>query len=173
MVVVSCCACGGSSVLRCAAPSSSVLIWTTRGCCRFLCVAQGLLTDALDGFGMLKAGLGYSKKAALCCSELLWADLNALAPACASFGSSRNYPGALLEPSRASLGPVLDRLGSILAYFGPVFGHLGSILGDLILVLDLSWAILGLSWTILGLSWAILALSWACLEPSWRPFGPS
>ena len=113
--------------------------------------------------------LGYSKKADLCCSELLWAVLNALALACASFGSSRNYPGALWEPSRASLGPVLDYLGSILGYFGPVFGHLGSILGDLSLVLDLSWAILGLSWTILSLSWAIMALSWACLEPSWRP----
>ena len=104
---------------------------------------------------------------ALRCFELIWA------LACASVGSSRNYPGALLEASRASLGPVLDHLGSILGYFGPVFGHLGSILGDLSLVLDLSWAILGLSWTILGLSWAILALSWACLEPSWRPFGPS
>ena len=96
--------------------------------------------------------LGYSKKADLCCSELLWAVLNALALACASFGSSRNYPGALLEPSWASLGPVLDHLGSILGYFGPVFGHLGSILGDLSLVLDLSWAILGLSWTILGMT---------------------
>ena len=108
---------------------------------------------------MLWAALCYSKKADFCCSELLWAVLNALALACASFGSSRNYPGALLEQSWASLGPVLDHLGSILGYFGPVFGHLGSILGDLSLVLDLSWAILGLSWTILGLSWAILALS--------------
>ena len=58
-----------------------------------------------------------------------------------SVGSSGIYPGALLEASRASLGPVLDHLGSILGYFGPVFCHLGSILGDLSLVLDLSWDI--------------------------------
>ena len=70
--------------------------------------------------------LGYSKKADLCCSELLWAVLNALALACASFGSSRNYPGALLEQSWASLGPVLDHLGSILRHLGASMSQSGA-----------------------------------------------
>ena len=98
---------------------------------------------------MLWAALGYSKKAALCCSELLWAVLNALALARASFGSSRNYP---LGRSWSNLGQVLDLSWTILG---------------------LSWAILGLSLAILGLSWAISALSWTCLGPFWACLGPS
>ena len=94
--------------------------------------------------------LGYSKKADLRCSELLWAVSSAQAFACASFGSSRNYPGALLEQSWASLGPVLGLSWAISA---------------------LSWTCLGPFWACLGPSWAYLGRSWPCLGPVWSHLG--
>ncbi len=81
--------------------------------------------------------------------------LSALALVCASFGPSRNHPGAFLEPSWRHLGPSEACLGHVLDHPGPVLGHFRGVCA------------------VLGLSWAILALSWACLGPSWHPLGPS